>query len=186
MSRSNRSDSDISDPGAAQFIANLSPRQLQHLQFSVPKKGQPDRFSQFLEEPRQVPVPKRFTFDPQELARLKEAKEKRKDEGKGSAQHARSKSEKSTKSLRTVKSVSDVASSSRVSVDLLKEVEKVANVDWRFYSTGACICLLNLIAAWDATTLSISLPVTSCPLLAEVLETDTIIDHCNGIGRLSF
>ena len=156
MSRSNRSDSDSSsDPGAAQFLHSLSPRQLQHLKFAVPTKNEPERFSLFLEEPRKTPVPKRFTFDALDAATRKAGKENGKDgkeklEGRKSEGRARSGTRSSTPS-----------------VDLLKEVERVGSVvsvvDWRFYSTGTCICLLNLLVAWDATSLSIVLPVCFIP-----------------------
>lgn len=32
-------------------------------------------------------------------------------------------------------------------------------VDWRFYATGICLALVNLVMAWDATAISIALPV---------------------------
>lgn len=32
-------------------------------------------------------------------------------------------------------------------------------VDWRFYATGVCLALVNLVMAWDATAISIALPV---------------------------
>jgi hypothetical protein len=35
-------------------------------------------------------------------------------------------------------------------------------VDWRFYATGVCLALVNLVMAWDATAISIALPVCSC------------------------
>lgn len=183
MSRPNRSDSDSSDPGAAQFISNLSPRQLQHLQFAVPKQGEPERFSQFLEEPRQVPVPKRFTFDALDVEARKARKEttKAKEIGK----HARKDSAKSRRS-ETSKSDTSAGSSSRGSVDVLKEVERVSSVvDWRFYLTGACICLLNLVAAWDVTTLSTALPVSSpSKFIIKARRTNVYVDYCDSTSRL--
>jgi hypothetical protein len=160
MSRTQRSDSETSDPGAAQFITNRSPKQLQHLQFWVPDSEGPGRVSQFLEEPRQspqIPIPNRFTVD---LAKLKE--------NNGEGKHARKESEKSAKSLKS--GIGSDSNGSRISVellknvDLLKEVEKkatvVASIDWRFYVTGISLCFLNLVAAWDATMLPMSLPVS--------------------------
>ncbi|KAF2272797.1 MFS general substrate transporter [Westerdykella ornata] len=161
MSRSQRSsfNSSSEDLGAAQFITNLLPHQLQHLQFSVPEKDEPE---QFLERPRQVPVPKRFTIDPLDLARLKE----------GANQHTRKASLISWLS----RNGSDDGSGSRISVDWLKEVEraaaeKVNGLDWKFHATGAALFILNLVVAWDATTLPIALPTIATTLKGGVLET---------------
>lgn len=128
------------------FLQSLSAKQLDHLHYAIPSKNEPERFSQFLEEPRRTPVPKRFTFDAlnsaSRQARKESEREEKKDEGR---------------------SRSDSTNSVSSNIDLLKEVEKVKIVvdvvDWRFYSTGLCICLLNLVAAWDATSLAIVLPV---------------------------
>ncbi|KAF2470723.1 MFS general substrate transporter [Lindgomyces ingoldianus] len=141
MSRSERSNSDTSDPGAAQFLHGLSPQQLHHLQYSVPSKDAPERFSQFLEEPRRPPVPKRFTFDVLDLA-------------------AR---QKATRSV--------TRSTTPTTEILLKEVDRVRKVDWRFHITLACICMLNLVAAWDATSLSIILPTIASALHGSAVQS---------------
>jgi hypothetical protein len=168
MSREHRrtasgSSTSESSPGAAQFLANLSPQQLQHLQFSVPQKGEPERFSVFLEKPREVPVPKRFTFDLNLLAQVARASEEQEK-----VEHARKESIKSRSSGAGSRREGSV--SRRMSMDLLKEataekMEKVASVDWQFYATGLCLCLLNLVAAWDATALSLALPVSNISIL---------------------
>lgn len=157
VSPSSDEGSESTSPGAAQFLANLSPEQLQHLQFSVPQKEEPERFSAFLEEPRKVPVPKRFTFDLIVLAELARKNERVYD-GKTPGKQ----------SVNSGGTRSGSAASSRMSVDMLKEatvvkIEKVASVDWRSYFTGVCLCVLNLVVAWDASMLSIALSV-SCTL----------------------
>ncbi|KAF2711951.1 MFS general substrate transporter [Pleomassaria siparia CBS 279.74] len=67
------------------------------------------------------------------------------------------------------------AQNSVSSIDILKEVEKVKVVvdvvDWRFYSTGVCICLLNLVAAWDATSLSVVLPIIASDLGGSAVQS---------------
>jgi hypothetical protein len=140
-----------SDPGAAQFLQNLSDQQLRHLAFAVPSKNEPERFSQFLETPRRTPVPKRFTFDALNSDSRKAKKQIEKEEETKDVGRSRSDSANSTSSI-----------------DLMKEVEKVkivaevvGDVDWRFYATGGSLCLLNLVAAWDATSLAVVLPVFS-------------------------
>jgi hypothetical protein len=154
------------DLGAAQFVARLNDDQLHHLQFSIPNDREADRLSRFLEEPRRVPVPNRFTFAPLDASNTT-----------AQGQHSRSESSKSAKSLglgkhsRTVSDKStfsrlgsEGSAASRISGDLLREVEKVVSLDWRFYTTGACLCLVNLVAAWDATSLPIALPVSNKPI----------------------
>ncbi|KAL5449959.1 hypothetical protein PMIN07_001607 [Paraphaeosphaeria minitans] len=37
-------------------------------------------------------------------------------------------------------------------------------VDWRFYATGVCLALVNLVMAWDATAISIALPTIAVSL----------------------
>lgn len=188
------------DLGAAQFVTKLNDDQLQHLQFSIPNKHDAERLSRFLEQPRRVPVPTRFTFAPVEpsspgkhartesdksVKSISSGKHSRTESNKsakpagkhsradstwsirtfGIGKHSRSNSEKSTSS----RYGSEGSTVSRISGDLLREVEKVASVDWRFYTTGACLCVVNLVAAWDTTTLPIALPVSNpnsgCPLL---------------------
>lgn len=111
-----------------------------------------------MEEPRRTPVPKRFTFDALNSASRQARKESEKEEKKD-AGRARSDSTNSVSS----------------NIDLLKEVEKVKTVvdvvDWRFYSTGLCICLLNLVAAWDATSLAIVLPTIAATLGGSALQS---------------
>lgn len=43
---------------------------------------------------------------------------------------------------------------------------------WRFYGTFACLALLNLICAIDATILSVALPVRHISLLIDFMLTD--------------
>jgi hypothetical protein len=168
---------DPSDPGAAQFLQNLSEQQLRHLAFAVPQKSAPERYSQFLETPRRTPVPKRFTFDALNAESRKAKKEIVKDDEKKDVGRLRSDSANSVSSI-----------------DLLKEVEKVkiavevvGGMDWRFYATGGCLCLLNLVAAWDATSLAIVLPVSfnSLPLMARlIVYTDNSVhtwQHCSAV-----
>lgn len=110
-----------------------------------------------------MPVPKRFTFDALNAASRRQKIEEEKVEGEP-AQSER---------------VASVSSSnfSTPSLDFLKDVttERVREVfevvDWRFYITASCICLLNLVTAWDATALSIALPVCSTFDL-DVVNTD--------------
>jgi hypothetical protein len=176
MSRPHRSGSDSSqkgsptpsDPGAAQFIANLSPKQLRHLQFSVPPKDQPERFSQFLEGPRQVPVPNRFTFNALDLAARRQ---ERKTPSKKNVKHVRIGSDKSRKSISSRNrsastGTSDASSTFRGSMDLLKvELHEVKTtvrefVPWKFWATGVSMAMLNLVVAWDTTKLPVALPVS--------------------------
>lgn len=169
--------------GAAQFITNLSERQRAHLQFAVPSKDAPDRFSHFLEEPRKTPVPNRFTFDALDSDSRK-ARDSSSTGSKASSKLGCGDTTKSTKSTqharedsgsgsdggtsrsrsRTRSRAASSVPSLRPSVDLLKEVEHLKEVvevvDWRFYATGVCMCLVNLVMAWDATAISIALPVS--------------------------
>jgi hypothetical protein len=185
------------DLGAAQFVTKLNDDQLQHLQFSIPNKHDAERLSRFLEQPRRVPVPTRFTFAPRDASAPGKHSRTESSKSTSNAKHSRTESNKSTKSaskhsradstwsIRTFgigkhsRSNSEKSTSSRygsegstvsrISGDLLREVEKVASVDWRFYTTGACLCVVNLVAAWDTTTLPIALPVSTptprCTLL---------------------
>jgi hypothetical protein len=180
MSRAQRSDSDSSEgPGAAQFLTNLSPHEIQHLQLAVLKKEETESFSQFLEEPRNVPVPKRFMFNPAELARLKE---NQKDARKENGTHARKGSVKSRQSG-DGSSRSDVHSPSR---GLLVELKRVASADWRFYTTGVCLCVMNLVAAWDATAISIALPVSQRQNTPLLMILKVALDDCDEVGRFHF
>ncbi|KAF2190863.1 MFS general substrate transporter [Zopfia rhizophila CBS 207.26] len=147
MSRSERSDSDTSQPGAAQFLHGLSPRQLQHLQFSVPIRGTPNRLSQFLEEPRRPPVPNRFTFD---------ALDSRTKETSG---RSRSSTRSSTRSETPTADV------------LLKELPKLKKIDWKSEATFWCLSLLNLVAAWNATSISVALPTIAGELHGYALQS---------------
>jgi hypothetical protein len=139
--------------GAAQFINNLTPTQLQHLRLTIPAAHVPDRYSQFLEGPRQTPVPHKFIFD----ALDSESRRLRHQTGRlGERQHVRAQSEVNVGEGKT--------ESARSSVDLkeitLEKVKVAVDVvEWRFYLVGCCLCLLNLVAAFDATALSIALPV---------------------------
>jgi hypothetical protein len=139
--------------GAAQFINNLTPTQLQHLQLTIPAAHIPERYSQFLEGPRQTPVPHKFIFD----ALDSESRRLRHQTGRLSEkQNACEDAGVNEKEGKTV--------SERSSVDIkeiaLEKVKGVVDaVEWRFYMTGCCLCLLNLVAAFDATALSIALPV---------------------------
>lgn len=62
--------------------------------------------------------------------------------------------------------ISTQSDSSDTAIQMAKEAEvSVENVDgkqkrgWRFYGTFACLAILNLICAIDATILSVALPV---------------------------
>jgi hypothetical protein len=154
-------------PASAQLVTNLSTSQLQHLTYSIAPRDTPNRFSKFLEAPRNVPVPKRFTFDPQALAIARER----------CAQEQRTLGKNKDRSS---KRVGGYRMSRRASVDLFKKemkdihdrlVEKVPHVEvpvlnvnwewnWRFYTTGACLYAIELILAWDLTTLVLALPVS--------------------------
>ena len=61
------------------------------------------------------------------------------------------------------------SNASTPSIDLLKPDEKYVEVedvvDWRYHATGGCVFVLNLIVAWDATSLSSALPVSYLPHL---------------------
>jgi len=183
--------------GAAQFIANLSEKQRAHLQFAVPSKGDPERFSHFLEEPRKTPVPDRFTFEALDsearTVRDLNSKVRRGDitksgtsgkppgsykstRGAGStasSQHAREGSGATNSSGRWTpnsrsRSVATSFESMRKSIPRVrKEVRHFKGVtieaDWRFYATGICLALVNLVMAWDATAISIALPVRLAP-----------------------
>lgn len=138
--------------GAAQFINNLTPTQLQHLRLTIPAAHIPNRYSQFLEGPRQTPVPHKFVFD----ALDSESRRLRHQTGRLGE----------TSNLRAGGEVIEEGKteSARSSVDLkeiaLEKVKVVVDVvEWRFYMIGCCLCLLNLVAAFDATALSIALPV---------------------------
>jgi hypothetical protein len=196
MNRPHRSDSETSISSSStgdapfQFVANLSQSQLHHLQFSVPGKTQSNRLSKFLEGPRSVPVPNRFTFDPAQIAlkreredkerkeeecRLKqEAKEKQKNNKKVGQEKENSKrgsQQNEEKSLGhgkndSMSSMSSRSLSSVPNIDMTEVVLTVEDevrdvVDWRFYVTGVCLCAVNLMAAWEATMLSVALPVSS-------------------------
>lgn len=103
-------------PGAAQFLSNLSEQQLKHLQFAVPTNSGPDRFSQFLETPRQTPVPKRFTFDALDAATRKQREESVGRHGRGtsrSASQSRAASKSGTHARAASRSVSHARGSSK-------------------------------------------------------------------------
>ncbi|KAL1606712.1 hypothetical protein SLS60_004119 [Paraconiothyrium brasiliense] len=44
-------------------------------------------------------------------------------------------------------------------------------VDWRFYATGICLALVNLVMAWDATAISIALPTIAVVLHGPSVNT---------------
>jgi len=152
MSAPTQAPPNISEPVAAQFLHNLSERQIDHLHYAIPPTNEPERFSQFLEAPRRTPLPAKFIFpalrDPSRLAHKEITIEKDKVESDEKNHGGRSRSS-STNSV--------------TSIDVKKEIQKVKVIvdvlDWRFYSTSACLCLLNLVAAWDATSLAVVLPV---------------------------
>lgn len=56
--------------------------------------------------------------------------------------------------------------------DFLQDVDRTGSADWRFYATGVVLCLVNLMAAWDATTLSIALPVGASPVRINLLGVE--------------
>ena len=170
--------------GAAQFLTNLNDKQKAHLQFAIPANNEPDRLSQYLEGPRRTPVPKRFTFaaidsearKQQEIDnRPKSTKSSfyshhiRDGSGSSASETGSDESRKATWS----RAASSVGSLKRASTNLTKEMGNlkgsavnlkttVANAaDWSFYATGASLCVVNLIIAWDATAVSIALPVCS-------------------------
>ncbi|KAF2749168.1 MFS general substrate transporter [Sporormia fimetaria CBS 119925] len=62
------------------------------------------------------------------------------------------------------------SSAHRIGSDLIKEVGKVADVRWRSYGTGASLCLLNLVLAWDTTMPPIALPTIATSIGASALE----------------
>jgi hypothetical protein len=175
--------------GAAQFLTNLNDRQKAHLQFAIPTNNEPERLSQFLEGPRRTPVPKRFTFaaPDAEARKLREMEQDRKSikssfytrhvrDGSGSSASSDSYgSRKGAWSMAT----SSVGTLKRASTSLSKEMgqlkgtakgtasnlkESVRNAtDWSFYATSGSLCLVNLVIAWDATAVSIALPVCVAP-----------------------
>ncbi|KAF2866203.1 major facilitator superfamily domain-containing protein [Massariosphaeria phaeospora] len=182
-------------PGAAQFVSNLSPRQLQHLQFAVPASKDPQRFSQFLEGPRQTPIPNRFTFEAIDATTRKQKAESSGKQGRDRAgsksaknvqagskasilsggKHGRGDSQSSSDAGQSGRERSATVSSTAPSIDLLKEVERVRTavdiVDWRFYITGACIFLLNLVVAWDITSLPMALPTIATALHGSAVDS---------------
>lgn len=161
-----------SGSGAFHFVNNLTPSQRQHLQFTIPAAHIPTRFSQFLEGPRRTPVPQKFHFDALDSekrrarhagGRLDHIAEEKK-EGKVHGRFGSLKSSKTGSKSKIDEEKRDYGSA-KSSIEL-KEVliEKSSEgrdaVEWRFYATGICLCLLNLVAAWDATALSLALPVS--------------------------
>ncbi|KAH7117092.1 major facilitator superfamily domain-containing protein [Dendryphion nanum] len=163
-------ETETSDPsGAAQFIHNLSPSQLQYFRFSVQNhENVPQRFSQFLEGPRNAPVPKRFTFN---ITELMERKIEEDGEGSIMTKHTRNDSagKDSMKSTNTMESTKTVKKA--ISTEVMKEVDKVVNADWKYYATGFCMFVINLMVAFDATALPITLPIMSTSLSATALKT---------------
>ena len=169
--------------GAAQFLTNLNDRQKAHLQFAIPLNNEPDRLSQYLEGPRSTPVPKRFTFAALDSeARKQQEIESRAKSTKSSlySQHIRNGSDSAastdsdgSRKVAWSRATSSVGTLKRASTNLSKEVghlkgsaanlkASVVNAaDWSFYATGGSLCLVNLIIAWDATAVSIALPVCS-------------------------
>lgn len=66
--------------------------------------------------------------------------------------------------------------------DMVVKETEVVKRGWRFYGTFACLALLNLICAIDATILSVALPVSSSvPLRSDLLTTTE--DNCFGFKR---
>jgi hypothetical protein len=170
-------------PGAAQFLSNLTPNQLQHLQLTIPTAHIRTRFSQFLEGPRRTPVPQRFHFEALDAearkARHAGGRLDSKAEKKGHGRWGSLKSHKNrpeNPSLTTIKEDcgEQTKESSKSSFESkgvkTKSSEPKAVVEWRFYATGICLCLLNLVAAWDATALSLALPVLSISLDGSALD----------------
>jgi hypothetical protein len=156
-------------PGAAQFLSNLTPHQIQHLQLTIPTAHIPTRFSQFLEGPRRTPVPQKFHFDALDAETRKarhvggrlDDKVEKKVHGRFGSFRSKKSAEKSTEDGER----KEFGGSAKSSIDLkevatekMREVREV--VEWRFYATGICLCLLNLVAALDATALSLALPVS--------------------------
>ena len=169
MNRPNRTGTDSSDPGAAQFLHGLEHHQIQHLRFSVPLRDAATRFSQFLEGPRTPPIPHRFTFHPQPPPRPGANSNSRLGFGAGRSTTTPASNGRSTITPAfteiTERSTAALINTGRSTATLLEKVWKKApelkTVDWGYYSTVACLCLLNLMAAWEATTLSVALPVRS-------------------------
>ncbi|KAF2655932.1 MFS general substrate transporter [Lophiostoma macrostomum CBS 122681] len=169
-------------PASARLVTNLSTPQLQHLTYSIAPNDTPNRFSKFLEAPRNVPVPNRFTFDPQALAAARE----RYEQERNNAGKIKERSSKQTGGYRI---------SRRASIDLLKKemkdihdkvVERIPTVevpalsmewdwDWRFYTTGACLCAIDLALAWDLTSLVLALPTISSSLQTTSLQAFWVI-----------
>jgi hypothetical protein len=56
---------------------------------------------------------------------------------------------------------------------------------WRFYGTFACLALLNLVCAIDATILAVALPVRLFYATLEALLTNFCRDHCHRFERYS-
>lgn len=162
---------DTSDPGAAQFLHSLAPHQVQHLRFSVPLKNAADRFSQFLEGPRTPPVPKRFIFYPTEITSKQESKPNSKPTPKLNT--------KLTPTLKSGRSTATLVNSGRSTTTptkgvrfaatpateisettLWNEIPRIWTIDWNFYLTILCVCLVNLMTAVDATILPVTLSVS--------------------------
>lgn len=188
--------------GAAQFIANLNDRQKAHLQFAIPSTNEPERLSQFLEGPRQTPVPTRFAFAAlgSEVRKQKEiessskstkssvySRHVRDDSGTSASdgdshthrKGAHSATGRATSSIGTLKRASTMfskeAGSLRGSAANLKTTV-IDAVDWSFHATGLSLVLVNLIIAWDVTAVSIALPV--CQFRIERRAKLNILDNC--------
>ena len=57
---------------------------------------------------------------------------------------------------------------------------------WRFYGTFACLALLNLICAIDATILAVALPVREFHRVFENTLTDSSEDYCHSFKCYSY
>ncbi|KAF2263238.1 MFS general substrate transporter [Lojkania enalia] len=56
-------------------------------------------------------------------------------------------------------------------LDKVEKVKEVVHFDWRFYLTGLGLLVVNLIAAWDATAVSVALPTIAMALKGSALQS---------------
>jgi hypothetical protein len=64
-------------------------------------------------------------------------------------------------------------------------ISKKPGRGWRFYGTFACLALLNLVCAIDATILAVALPVRLFYTTLEALLANFCRDYCHRFERYS-
>ncbi|KAJ4297665.1 hypothetical protein N0V90_005559 [Kalmusia sp. IMI 367209] len=118
-------------------------------------------------------------MSPRGVGSSKSTRSSKSSRSTASSQHARDESAASSAGRRTpgtpISRGISFESMPKSRPQLKKEVRHFRGVslevDWRFYATGVCLALVNLVMAWDATAISIALPTIAVALHGPAVNT---------------